>query len=205
MKVIWDSIKATFVGGVLFLVPVVIFLIILEKAFSLTDAISVPIAKMIPGNNFLGMPFHRIISILFVLLICLIAGLIAKTKAAKRTIAKLENLILSNVPGYTMIKGISETITGGENLNFKKVVMARIEDSWQLGFLTEEGKEGEHAAIFVPAAPNPWEGSLYFMGHDRYKVVDMTIKEAIICIKQAGVGSHKILNVNKADSNQAAR
>jgi uncharacterized membrane protein len=39
------------------------------------------------------------------------------------------------------------------------VVLARIEDSWQIAFLVER-LEGGHVAVFMPGVPNPLSGSV---------------------------------------------
>jgi hypothetical protein len=41
-----------------------------------------------------------------------------------------------------------------------KVVLARIEDAWQLAMLVE-WVDATHAAVFVPGAPDPKSGSVY--------------------------------------------
>jgi len=49
----------------------------------------------------------------------------------------VEDNILSNIPGYTLLKGMSETAVGLESNNLKEVVLVDIEEVWQIGFLME--------------------------------------------------------------------
>ena len=74
-----------------------------------------------------------------------------------------------------------------------KVVLARIEDAWQLALLVERVDE-THVAVFVPGAPDPKSGSVYLLTDDRVKPMDVPIREAMKCIKGLGVGSRALLS-----------
>lgn len=51
-----------------------------------------------------------------------------------------------------------------------------------------------HVAVFVPGAPSPWSGSVYFMTEDRIKPLDASIKTAMGCVKRLGMGSNALLH-----------
>lgn len=79
----------------------------------------------------------------------------------------LEKVLLTKLPGYEFLKSL-----GGNLLHLDKelhhtVVMAQIEDSWQIGYITEELDNGLFA-VFIPDAPVPFSGGLYFMTADRF-------------------------------------
>ena len=71
-------------------------------------------------------------------------------------------------------------------------VLARIEDAWQVAFLIER-IEGGHVAVFVPGAPNPSSGSIYFMTEDRIKKMGLPLTEALKSVRRLGVGSNALL------------
>ena len=54
-----------------------------------------------------------------------------------------------------------------------KVVLARIEDAWQLALVVER-VDATHSAVFVPGAPDPKSGSVYLMTDDQFKVIDVS-------------------------------
>jgi uncharacterized membrane protein len=72
------------------------------------------------------------------------------------------------------------------------MVLAQIEDAWQIAFLVER-LEGGHMAVFVPGAPNPLSGSVYFMTQDRIKAVDIPASVAMKCLRRVGAGSNALL------------
>jgi uncharacterized membrane protein len=73
------------------------------------------------------------------------------------------------------------------------VVLPQIEDAWQGAFRVER-LEGGHVAVFVPGAPNPLSGSLYFMTQDRIKAVDIPAAGAMKCLRRVGAGSSALLH-----------
>jgi uncharacterized membrane protein len=56
----------------------------------------------------------------------------------------------------------------------------------------DEIEAGQYA-VFVPDAPNPRSGGLYFMAEDRIRRLDLKIIEAQSCLRRLGVGSGELL------------
>jgi uncharacterized membrane protein len=188
----FSLLKTTLIGGIFFLIPFGMLIMLGSKAVAVLKKIAGPIAEILPFPSFLGFNKAYGLAILLLALICFIAGLIARTKPAKRLVSWLEDSVLSLVPGYTFMKKSSENMAGFNDQQSFDVVLARIEGAWQLAFLIERIDEN-NSAVYVPGAPSPWSGSLYFMTNDTIKDVDITYKEALNCIKNLGSGSAKYL------------
>jgi hypothetical protein len=126
--------RTIMVGGLLFLVPIVVLLAIGDKALGLVRAFSDPLAEEFPIVS-----AHTPVLFASVLLIgvCFVLGLLALTAPARLAIAWLENNCLSKVPGYVFLKGAGESALGIEDGTAYPVVLARIEEAWQFGFLVE--------------------------------------------------------------------
>jgi uncharacterized membrane protein len=178
-------VRATLLGGVVFLVPIVVLGAIIGKAFRFFHQIAVPFASALSMEAIAGIPAPRILA---VVLFCFLAGLFARTGPAKRIVGWLESALLSNIPGYSMMKSMGENMAGVQGTKVHDVVLARIEDAWQYAFVVERLREGQ-VAVFVPGAPNPWSGSVYLMAEDRIKPLDVPLATALKCIKGLGLGS----------------
>lgn len=183
--------KTILLGGILYLVPIIVLLAIIGKAHQITSKLVEPLAANLPEGLF-GIGMIRLLAITAIVLFCFLAGLFARTNVAKRFGDWLESAVLANVPGYTIIKSISESMTGIEQSTGHEAVLARIEDAWQVAFLVER-IEGGHVAVYVPGAPNPASGSVYFMTEDRIKPLDMPMANALKCVRRLGVGSNGLL------------
>jgi uncharacterized membrane protein len=191
LKKITRIIKPVFIGGLFFLVPVGLLVVILGKVFSLTERLFDPLLKPFHNIDVAGVAVKQIVGFFLLLLICLAAGLFARTAVAKRFLRWLEDSVLGHVPGYLFLKHMGENVAGLEKQDMK-IVLARVDDGWQISFLIEQIDDNMYT-VFVPNAPSVMSGSVYHVEKDRILWVDMTRKQAINCIRQLGIGSSSIL------------
>ncbi len=191
MRALIVFLRATFVGGILFLLPVVVLAVVLGKAEEIAVRIVAPLASQIAMKSMAGVPLATLLAILLIVLFCLFAGLFARTRLSRRVAEWLETIFLYNIPGYDFFKGISESLLGHEMDHAHQVVLARIEESWQIGFLIERLDSG-HCAVFVPGSPSVWSGSVYLMTPDRFQHVDITRVEAVKCLRRLGRGANQL-------------
>lgn len=92
--------KTTVYGGILFLVPIVIFIAIMGKALQITNKLAIPIAGLLGIDKIIGIAFAELLSIGILVLICFIAGLVAKTPRAKKFAQSMETNVLEKIPAY---------------------------------------------------------------------------------------------------------
>jgi len=192
MKSLTAFLKMTIVGGALYLIPIVLILIVLGKLHGMTTKVVAPLAQELELHDIGGVNAARLLAIVAVVLLCFLAGLFARTNVAQQFVGWLEGAILSNLPGYSMISTLGADVAGtGDGQPHMQVVLARIEDSWQVGLLVERIDE-THSAVFVPGAPDPKSGSIYLMADDRFKAIDVRIPQAMKWIKGLGIGSREL-------------
>ena len=192
MKSILKIIKATFLGGILFLAPLILLLVLLEKGFSIVQKITKPIIHQFPKVEVLGLAMEEIVALFIIIFICFTAGLIAKTAHAQKLIQKLEDGILSFVPGYSFMKNMNESMLGFESNQDLKVILVPTDAGLQFAFLIEKIDENKFA-VFIPDGPNPWSGSVVFVEKKDITEVGISQKEALACIRKLGYGSADLL------------
>ncbi|MCD0468181.1 hypothetical protein [Flavobacterium sp. JAS] len=192
MKSILKIIKATFLGGILFLAPLILLLVLLEKGFNIVQKITLPIINHFPKVKILGLAIEEVVAIFIIAFICFTAGLISKTSAAQKLIQKLEDGILGFVPGYSFMKSMNESIMGFESNQDLKVILVPTDAGLQFAFLVEQIDENNFT-VFIPDAPNPWSGSVVFVKKEDITEVNMTQKQALACIRKLGFGSKELL------------
>lgn len=192
MKKSLEIIKTTLKGGLLFIVPVFTLVYILGKVFIGLKKLFDPLTSNWQHKTLLGMDVPWIMVIIGLLLICFLAGLISKTRPAKRILDWIEESVLGNLPGYTFMKKTGENMLGVENEKSYQVILVLIEEARQIGFLIERIDEN-HVSVYIPGAPSPWSGSLYIMTNDRIAPSDLKYQEALNLVKNMGAGSGKLL------------
>lgn len=187
MKAVRQFIRDTIVGGVLFVVPIVVILAILGKAHRIVAGLVTPLAAKLPPDFIGGLNRPGMLAVVVLVLFCFLAGLLAKTSFARRTSDKLENTILVNIPGYSMVKGMLEDVAGTVETT-RTPVLARIEDAWQIGIAIERIEPG-HVAVFIPGSPDPKSGSVYYLTDDRVRPLDVPMRTVLQWVKTGGKGS----------------
>jgi uncharacterized membrane protein len=183
-------VRTTIVGGMLFLVPLVVLSAIIGKALQVAHRVSDPItARLFPGAP---APLLLTAAIIVLVLFCFLAGLLALTRPARRAVGWLESALLSKIPGYTFLKSAGASALGVESTLQYPVVLARIEDSWQFGFVVEEMADGNQA-VYVPGSPNPLSGAVYFMAAERIRRTQIPMHVAMKCLRRLGAGAASVL------------
>ena len=84
MKTIAQFVRTTIVGGLFFLAPIVVLIVILAKAFDFAKKGLNAVLVHIPAASDLSAGAATVLSVTFVALVCLLAGLLAHTVIAQR-------------------------------------------------------------------------------------------------------------------------
>ncbi len=69
MRGFTDFLKATLVGGLLFLVPAILVLMVLRHALGWASKVAMPIAEKLPGSTIAGVGAAMIVAALLLLLV----------------------------------------------------------------------------------------------------------------------------------------
>lgn len=192
MKSFLKIIKTTFLGGLFFLVPLIVLIVLLEKGYVIIQKVTLPLVSHLPRIKVLGLALEELAGIIIIIFICLIAGIFSRTARAQKLVKILEDGVLSFVPGYSFMKKTNENIMGLESNEDLKVVLVPTDAGLQFAFVVEQINENNFA-VFIPDAPNPWSGSVCFVEKKDIKEVEITQKEALACIRKLGYGSAALL------------
>jgi len=190
MKAIALFARTTIVGGVFFLAPIVVLIVILAKAFGFAKTGLQAVVVHIPGVSDLSVGVATALSIAMIALVCLLAGLVAHTLIAQRFVNALESSVLSKIPAYEYLKQESASALGVAEIGELPVVFVPMEGGggWQLGVQTEALSNGL-VSIFVPGAPNPHSGSVFFFPTDIVRPAGIKMAAGLGCLRRCGAGA----------------
>jgi uncharacterized membrane protein len=195
-------IKTTTLGGLLFLLPIIVLIALLTQAHQLISKLSAPIMAKLPMQeiilgvsveNVLGIAFLDLLTIALLVLICFVAGLLAKTSLAARLATSLETKYLSKIPPYDDAKTKLSARLRFEKKNNKTStellpILVCFDDRWQIAFEVERGPSNS-VVVFLPGAPDPWAGSICIINGDRIKTFKSTPIETLNILKELGKGT----------------
>ena len=184
----FQFIKTTVLGGILFLIPVVILIAIFTKAHQLIGKLAAPILAIVPVERIVGIVILDLLTLALMVLICFLAGLAANTPVAIRLVTSLESKFLSKVPAYDVEKAKLSARMRLEEAEEAQPVLARFDDQWQIGFEIERIVGGK-VVIFIPGAPDPWSGSVSIVTDDRVTRLDSNLTATLTMFKRLGKGA----------------
>jgi len=184
-------IKATLVGGVLFLLPLVVLLVILTHAMNFASKVAEPVLKALP-DGMLGKGFLPVAAVLMLIFVSFAAGLLARTRSGKGVIGWFEGSILGGIPQYQIAKSVAEGLAHVDNAKSVSPILVSVEGGWQLGYHIETLENG-WSTVLLPQAPSPMSGNVMYMPADRIRQLDITMAQAMSVVKRLGVGSVGVL------------
>jgi len=189
MKNRLDFFRTTVVGGFVFLVPAVIVVVALGKLIGALKVLAKALAPFFGIETRLGGLVLDLLAVTVTILLCFVAGLLARRAGAKRMREKLDATLLNSFPGYAFIKGFAENLRQTEELAGSFLpVLVRFDDYVQIAFETHR-EPGGKVAVYLPGAPNPWSGSVVYVANERVEPLQMTLTEALRNIRKLGKGS----------------
>ena len=184
--------RATIVGGVLFLLPMVLILIVLRHAIQLAVKFTKPISELLPVQFVLGVRREIFLAVLLLIFISFVAGLVANTNVGRRVMRWFENSFLGGLPQYQVMKSMAEGLARVESAESVQPALVSIEDGWQIAYLLEPLENG-WVTVFLPQAPTPMSGNVMYLPADRVRPLDITMVQAMAIVKHIGVGSAEAL------------
>lgn len=189
MRTALAFLKTTLLGGVLFLVPLVVLAVVLAKAIEIMLLVAEPVDQMIPTDTVGGVAVVNLIAILAILAACFMAGLLARSALGRRTVRALDDRLLIALPGYSAIKGKLTGNLGSDDGETRfRAVVARLDDYSQIAFEIERFESGT-VVVFLPGSPDPWASTVAFMTSDRIEPLDLDFRSAAMTLRNLGRGS----------------
>jgi uncharacterized membrane protein len=192
--------KSTAVGGVVFLLPVVLMVVLVAKALNVIGFIARPIARLIPYDSLAGYAVVDLLAIALLFLVTLLAGALARSSLFDGVHQRLDAVMLQLFPGYSWIKGMTGSLSDADAEKSLKSVAVIQDDIVQIGYEVERLPDN-WVAVFLPGAPDTRSGGVGFFAADRVVPLDATFASIAGCLKTLGVGSSEIINVQRLQRN----
>ena len=184
MKGLAELTKTTLIGGLLVVLPIYLSVLLLLKTLAAIFALLSPVTAAIPA----GTQFRQLFAILIVLAVCLVAGLVVRTRSGRRAKRILERTVLMKIPGYQLVRGLTERVSGEEKEGAFKPALVEIEDALSPAFIIEELEDGRYT-VLVPSVPTPAAGALFILPKERVHPLDVPFTQAVTVISKWGAGA----------------
>jgi uncharacterized membrane protein len=190
-------VRKTALGGVLFLLPVVVLIFVLGKALQISMLIVQPISNFLLVETLRGFVFVELFAAGLLLAVCHMAGVIATMPAMRRPVVALDRVMVDMIPPYAFAKSMLGSIARVEDgIKILKPVMVTFDDYSQMGFEIE--RQGQNAVIYLPGSPSPWSGSSIIVDSSRIAPLDAAPHEIVRMLRKLGRGSTALIDPHEA-------
>jgi len=195
MKKFWKSAGSTFFGGLLVVVPLYLSVLLLLKAMQSLVGLVRPVAMLLPA----WFPAEHALSLLLVIILCFLIGAAVRTPAGRAIRERIEKSLFERIPGYALLRSLTQRIAGKDEERAWKPALAEIEEALVPAFIIEELDDGRFT-VFVPSVPTPFAGAVYILAAERVHPLDVPFTEALKSISRWGSGSKELVAAMKPES-----
>ena len=186
-----NFLKATLIGGLLFLLPAMLIAFLLGSAVRMATKVSQPVSNMLELDRLGsvgGMGAATLLAIVVLVVVSFAAGVVARTRPGRSLSQWFEDSLLSSLPQYRLVKSVAEGMMHLETSTALKPALVSIEEGWQIGYELERLDNG-WVAVFLPQAPTPMSGNVMYFPEARVRPLGITLVQAMAVVKKIGVGS----------------
>ena len=192
MRGAFGFLKTTIIGGILFLIPLVVVGVVLAKAYDVMKTVAKPLSRYLATDTVTGVVIADLLALLLVVALCFLAGLLARSTPMRNLAARFERKVLQGVPLYQIVKSTVESMLPLHREQGFQPVLVEFADRSQIGLEVERQASGM-VVVYLPGAPNPWSGSVMLFSPARVKALPVTMLHAMQTLQQLGKGANAII------------
>jgi uncharacterized membrane protein len=181
-------IVSSLVAGLLVIVPLYLAILLLLKAMKSLMGLVQPVARFLPD----WLPAEGLLSLLLVLALCFVVGVVVRTRIGRATRDRMERSLFERIPGYAVLRSLTQQLVGRGQENEWKPALAEIEDALVPAFIIEEFEDGRFT-VFVPSVPTPLAGAVYVLARERVHPLDVPFTVALKSISRWGAGCRELV------------
>ena len=183
-----NKLRDLLIDGVLLALPLGAAAYLVRKVVLLLVPLLTPAAHLLPPGHWFGVAAIDLAALLLLTLALLALGVFSRSKAGRRVAETLEQLVLSKIPGYLMIKSIAADFGSGEHDEGLRPVLVSFDDNQVLGFMVERDDATDRVAVFLPGSPSPAGGNVVVVPSARVQLLDASLGLSRRAMKQRGLG-----------------
>lgn len=186
--------KTTAVGGLLFLLPLAVVAVLLAYTYQVVVTVHKYLEPWNPFDSVVGFAVLYSLAILFLLVACFVAGLLARRAIGARFSEKIEKQLMKVFPKYGIFKDLlADKIGGNDNVPSLRPVMVKRDGGRVLAFQADCLANGL-IVVYFPGSPDAWSGSIALIAPDEVQSLDVPFDDFLGIFERLGRDSRSCLN-----------
>jgi uncharacterized membrane protein len=182
------SLTKALVRGMLIVVPVYLAVLLMLKGMKSVANLVKPLTHLLPE----WLPAEEVLSLLLVLVIFIAIGASVGTGMGERTRAWIESTLLERIPGYSVIRSLTNQMAGKSRETTWKAALFQSDEALIPAFIIEELPDGRYT-VFVPSIPTPFAGAVYVCDRQRVHPVEVPFTDAVRVVSRWGSGAKDLV------------
>jgi uncharacterized membrane protein len=188
----WSFLRDTLIQGLFVFLPIGVLVFILERAFSLIQALSTTLGGKLLEGHWLGIPLPVLTAIALLILIVFVLGLFSGAGGNLASDSWLERNLLQYIPGYSTLRATALATFGqGAEGALQPAVLRREEGVEELVLIVEE-LPGDRYTLFLPESPSPTTGTLLIVKRELVEPLDGKLLKTLQAFRHMGLGAGNI-------------
>lgn len=178
--------KTTAIGGLLFLLPIVVIGALLGYLYKIIASFYEPLKKFIPVDTAVGIAGLFLLAVAVVTVLCFFCGLLTRRAFARKFTQTIERQLVTVFPKYAIYKDLlAGNIGGAENRPTLVPVTVQLNDLTRIAFETERLVDGR-VVVYLPGAPDTWAGSVALVSPDQVTSLNVPLSEVVGIFEKLG-------------------
>jgi uncharacterized membrane protein len=208
---IWHHIYSRMLTGVVFVVPVILTIWVLQLLYNLLDG---PLRSLLNAvlRYTLRWELPSGVGLVLTLLALYVTGILATNMLGRRFLEFWESL-LTRMPIvnsiYNAARQVVRTLSGPQEKSFQRVVLIEFPSKglWTIAFQvgtiqTSDGREW--VRVYVPTTPNPTSGYLQFLPKENVQFTAIPVDEALRMVVSGGILAPERLDIGLSKIDQSS-
>lgn len=193
MKRISAFLKATTLGGLFILLPLMIVLGVAIRVVAGVRSATETVMEKLAGKGSFADEFPLMVAILIVVGVSFFLGLGMISRRGKNVGSWVERTLLFRIPAYAALKAILGGFSSVDEEGAVRVGLLTLDEGLKcIVFVMEVHGDG-WLTIFVPETPNPASGTVQFAREDRVHRLPVKLHEVGPLLQHWGVGMKGVL------------
>jgi uncharacterized membrane protein len=192
------------VDGALLALPLGAVAYLLHKVIGLLSELLVPIAHLLPQGHLMGIAALDVAAVVLLFVALVVLGAFARSSLGRRLAQALEQLVLSKIPFYLVVKSMVADVSSAAPDSGMRPALVEFDDNTVLGFVVEQADAGDMVTVFIPDAPAAASGNVVLVLGERVQPLDVATGAAMRTMKQRGLGLQALTQAKAVHSSRAS-
>jgi uncharacterized membrane protein len=193
MKRLGIFLKATTLGGLFVVLPLIVVVGLLTKAVMGVHAAAQSLMVKMAGQESEAAHFPILFAILILVAISFLFGLTMISERGQAAGTWLERKVLFRVPGYAAVRSIVGGLAGASQEGVVKCGLLTVDPGIDAFVFVIEDHGPDHLTVFIPGSPNPASGNVQIVRKHLVRMLNVRVTDIGVTLQQWGVGSAKVL------------